>query len=203
MKALIIIDMQNDFLPGGALAVPDGDQVIPTINALMPEYELIIATQDWHPERHGSFTESHPGAATFDVIDLHGLPQTLWPTHCIANTHGAALADALHKKRITKIVYKGTDPLIDSYSGFHDNGHQKSTDLAEYLREKGVTEVHLVGLATDYCVKFTALDALKEGFTTVLIPEACRGVNLSSGDVSQAIKEIRTAGGIIRTLTQP
>lgn len=200
MKALLIIDIQNDFLPGGALAVPEGDLIIPLVNELIPGYDLVVATQDWHPEDHGSFVENHSGAQLFEQIDLNGLPQTLWPTHCVNGTHGAKFAETLHVDKIDKVFPKGTDPEIDSYSGFYDNGHRKATGLADYLRKEGVKEVHLVGLATDYCVKFTALDALKEGFKTVIIKDACRGVNLQEGDVERAMEEVRQAGGMIHDL---
>jgi len=197
MKALLIIDIQNDFLPGGALAVPQGDQIISLVNELMREYDLVVATQDWHPEDHGSFAANHPESQLYDQIDLNGLPQTLWPTHCVNGTEGAKLAEALNTDLIDTIFQKGTSPEIDSYSGFYDNGNQKATGLADYLRKEGVTEVHLVGLATDYCVKYTALDAIQEGFQTVLIEDACRGVNLQEGDVVSAISEVNDAGGII------
>jgi len=199
MKALLIIDIQNDFLPRGALAVPEGDQIIPLVNELIPEYDLVVATQDWHPANHGSFAENHTGHEIGEVIDLNGLPQILWPTHCVEGTNGAEFADTLDTSKIDRIFPKGTDPTIDSYSGLFDNGHRKATGLGDYLKEQGVTEVHLVGLATDYCLKFTALDTIQEGFKTVLIEDACRGVNLQIGDVDKAVAEIQTAGGEIRT----
>ena len=194
MKALILVDIQNDFLPGGALAVPGGDEVIHAANLLMREFDLIVATQDWHPPGHGSFASNHPGRAVFETIALHGLPQTLWPVHCVQETHGAAFAATLDTKRIDKVFQKGTRPEIDSYSGFHDNGRRHSTGMAEWLRERGVTHVTVCGLATDYCVKFTALDALDEGFQVTLATHACRGVNLNSGDVDQAITEMKQRG---------
>ena len=194
MKALLIIDIQNDFLPGGALAVPEGDQIIPLVNELMPEYDLVVATQDWHPEEHGSFATNHANVQAFDQIELNGLPQTLWPAHCVNGTDGARFAETLNIDFIDTIIQKGTDPGIDSYSGFYDNGHRKGTGLTQYLRKNEVTEVHLVGLTTDYCVKFTALDALKEGFKAVLIQDACRGVNIQKGDAQKAIAEMQIAG---------
>src|SRR5689334_3965267 len=194
MKCLILVDLQNDFVPGGALPVPDGDKIIPVINQLQPKFSLIVATQDWHPANHGSFAANHPGKKPFEQIDLNGLPQTLWPIHCVQNTAGAALAPALNHERIARIFQKGTDPGIDSYSGFFDNGHRKSTGLGEWLKEKGVTEVFVCGLATDYCVKFTALDAVQAGFKTNLIEDACRGVNLRLDDVRDSTEEMNRAG---------
>ena len=183
MKALILVDIQNDFLPGGALAVPDGDKVIPVANALQGVFPLVVATKDWHPAHHGSFAESHLGTKVFEQIELNGLPQTLWPVHCVQNTPGAELAAALNRERIAEVFPKGTDAGIDSYSGFFDNGHRKSTGLGEWLKAKGVTEVFVCGLATDYCVKFTALDAAQMGFKTHLVEDASRGVNLRPDDV--------------------
>jgi nicotinamidase/pyrazinamidase len=195
MRALILVDIQNDFLPGGALAVPHGDEVIPVANRVSPRFELVVATQDWHPRDHGSFAANHPGKKVGDVIDLHGLPQVLWPVHCVQGTAGAALAPALDVSRVRKVFQKGTDPAIDSYSGFFDNGHRRSTGLADYLREQGVTEVFVMGLATDYCVKFTALDAVQRaGLKTTLIEDGCRGVNLRPGDSDAAVAEMRAAG---------
>ena len=194
MRALILVDIQNDFLPGGALAVPEGDKVIPIANQLQPIFPVVVATQDWHPANHGSFAANHRGKIVFEQIELNGLPQTLWPMHCVQNTAGAELANALNSERIAKVFPKGTDPGIDSYSGFFDNGHRKSTGMGEWLKAQGVTEVFVCGLATDYCVKFTALDALQMGFRTHLIEDASRGVNLHPGDVVAAIQEMKHAG---------
>jgi nicotinamidase/pyrazinamidase len=194
MKALILVDIQNDFLPGGALAVPNGDVVVPIANRLQAAFPIVIATQDWHPANHGSFAANHPGKNVFEQIDLKGLPQTLWPVHCVQGTKGAELACGLERERITKIFPKGTDTGIDSYSGLFDNGHRKSTGLGEWLKAKGVTEVFVCGLATDYCVKFTALDAAQGGFKTRFIEDASRGVNLGPNDVKNAIAEMKRAG---------
>lgn len=194
MKALILVDIQNDFLPGGALAVPEGDQVIPIANELQPMFPIVVATQDWHPANHGSFAANHPAKNVFDQIDLNGLPQTLWPVHCVQNTRGAELAAALDRSRITRVFNKGTDRGIDSYSGFFDNGHRKSTGLGEWLKAQGVAEVFVCGLATDYCVKFTALDAAQIGFKTHLIEDASQGVNLQTNDVNAAIEDMKRAG---------
>jgi len=194
VKALILVDIQNDFLPGGALAVPNGDEVIPIANKLQRAFPLVVATQDWHPANHGSFGANHPGKNVFDQIELNGLPQTLWPVHCVQNTGGAELAATLNRERIARVFRKGTDAGIDSYSGLFDNGRRKSTGLGEWLKEKGVEDVFVCGLATDYCVKFTALDAAQMGFKTHLIEDASRGVNLRPNDVKDAIAEMKRAG---------
>ncbi len=193
-RALIVIDVQNDFLPGGPLGVPGGDAVVPVINAIQSRFDLVVATQDWHPAGHGSFAASHPGRLPGDVVDLDGLRQVLWPTHCVQGTPGAALADELAANRIEAIFRKGTDPAIDSYSGLFDNGRRKPTGLAGYLRGRGVTAVAVCGLATDFCVKFTALDAVAEGFAVQLVADASRGVNLRPGDVDRAVDAMRSAG---------
>ncbi len=197
MKALIITDIQNDFLPGGALAVREGDQVIPVANELQALFPLVVATQDWHPANHGSFAANHPGRRIYEQIELNGLPQTLWPVHCVQNTRGAELAAALRREHIARVFFKGTDAGIDSYSALFDNGHRKSTGLGEWLKAKGVTEVFVCGLTTDYCVKFTALDAVRMGFKTHVIEDACRGVNLRPGDVSNALEKMTRAGIVI------
>ena len=194
MKALILVDIQNDFLPGGALAVPDGDAVIPVANRLQPAFPIVVATQDWHPANHGSFAANHPGRKEFEKIELNGRPQTLWPVHCVQHTKGAELATTLNRELIARVFPKGADPGIDSYSGLFDNGHRKSTGLGEWLKARGVTEVFVCGLATDYCVKFTALDAAQMGFRTHLIEDASRGVHLRPDDVNDAIAEMKRAG---------
>lgn len=194
MRVLLLVDIQNDFLPGGALAVPEGDTIIPVVNKLIGHFDLVIATQDWHPPDHGSFASNHPGKKIGEMIELHGLPQVLWPDHCVQNTEGAKFSKELKTSKINKIFQKGTDKEIDSYSGFFDNGHKKSTGLDNFLKEKGVTELYITGLATDYCVKYTALDARKLGFRTYLVVDACKGVNLMPGDVENAIKTMADAG---------
>jgi len=194
MTSLILVDIQNDFLPGGALAVPDGDQIIPICNALIPKFDLVVATQDWHPANHGSFAANHPGRKIGEMIELNGLPQILWPNHCVQNTRGAEFTPALKIDCIERIFQKGTDPAIDSYSGFFDNGHRKATGLGDYLQQRAVKSVYIAGLATDYCVKFTALDARALGFETHLIQDSSRGVNLKPGDVDAAIAQMREAG---------
>ena len=194
MKALVLADIQNDFVPGGALAIPEGDKIVPLVNQLQRTFDLVVATQDWHPANHGSFAASHTAKKPGEVIQLNGLPQVLWPVHCVQNTSGAELVPTLERNHITRIFQKGIDPEIDSYSGFFDNGHRRSTGMGEFLKEKGVNEIFLAGLATDYCVKFTALDAVSLGFKTHLFEQACRGVNLQPGDSAAAVQEMLKAG---------
>jgi nicotinamidase/pyrazinamidase len=194
MRALILVDIQNDFLPGGALAVPSGDEVIPIANQVQSRFDLVVATQDWHPARHGSFASRHPGRKPGDLTELGGLPQVLWPDHCVQGSPGAAFAPRLEMNRVEAIFRKGTDPAIDSYSGFFDNGHRRSTGLGDYLKGRGADELFVLGLATDYCVKFTALDARQLGFRTTLLEDGSRGVELRPGDVERAVGEMREAG---------
>ena len=194
MKALLLIDIQNDFLPGGALAVRDGHEVVPVANRLMADYPVVVATQDWHPADHRSFASQHPGQQVGQRTELQGLPQILWPDHCVQGTPGAEFPPRLDRRGIHHVVRKGTDPAIDSYSGFFDNARRKATGLEDYLRSRGVDEVHILGLATDYCVKATALDARSLGFATRLITAGCRGVELAAGDCQRAIEEMRAAG---------
>ncbi len=201
MKALIVVDIQNDFLDGGALAVPHGDEIIPLVNSLMPKYEIVVATQDWHPSDHGSFAVNHRGKDPGDIIDLNGLSQVLWPVHCVQNMRGAEFSSMLLTEHFQKIFIKGTDPGIDSYSGFYDNGHHKSTGLTAFLKSAGVKEVTVVGLAADYCVKFTALDSITEGFNTILIREATRAVNLQEGDFDRSLETMRGAGVGIKSIS--
>lgn len=192
MKALIIVDIQNDFLPGGSLAVNDGDKIIPTINQLQNNYELVVATQDWHPAGHLSFASQHPGKHVFEIIDLHGLQQTLWPDHCVQETAGAAFADPLNTSKIEAIFRKGMNRHIDSYSGFYDNGKLKSTGLADYLKGRHVDGVDVCGLAADYCVYFTAMDALELGFATAIIEHATRAIDHNR---FEQLKTVFTAKG--------
>ncbi len=198
MDALILVDLQNDFLPGGALAVPRGDEVIPVANRLVGHFGFVVATRDWHPPDHSSFASQHPGHAVGDVIEVGGVAQVLWPDHCVQGTKGAEFAAALNDAAISEIVTKGTSRDIDSYSGFFDNNQRQATGLLDILQRSGVTRVHVMGLATDYCVKFTALDALKLGFETNLVLEGCRGVDLTPGDSDRAVDEMRAAGASVR-----
>ena len=197
MRALILVDLQNDFVPGGALAVPQGNQVVAVANSVRGRFDLVVATQDWHPANHGSFAANHSGKKIGDVIDLHGLQQILWPVHCVQNTPGAALLPGLDTHRIAKIFHKGTDPAIDSYSGFFDNGHRKATGLGDYLNQQRVSQVYVMGLATDYCVMYTALDSMGLGYETFLIEDGCRGVNLKPEDSANAIEAMKTAGVVV------
>jgi nicotinamidase/pyrazinamidase len=194
MDALLVVDIQNDFLPGGALAVPDGDQVIPIANRLVGFFSLILATQDWHPANHGSFAANHLNRHPGEVINLNGIMQVLWPVHCVQGSSGAAFSAQLRTERFSKVFRKGIDPGIDSYSGFFDNGKRRSTGLAEYLRDRRVNQLFICGLATDYCVKFSALDGVDSGLRTHVIEDACRGVELNPGDSAAAIAEMRKAG---------
>lgn len=196
-RALIIVDLQPDFLPGGPLGVSGGDEIVEPVLALMDRFEVVVATQDWHPAEHGSFAANHPGRAPGECVDLDGLEQILWPTHCVQGTPGAALVPALEARRgdLDAVFQKGTEPRIDSYSGFFDNGKRKPTGLGAWLRERGVEEVWVCGLALDYCVKFTALDALDLGLRTTLIRDATRAVELAAGDGERAIAAILEAGG--------
>lgn len=197
MNALLVVDVQNDFCPGGALPVPEGDRVVEVINRLQPNFALVVATQDWHPASHGSFAANHPGRQVGEPINLNGLPQILWPVHCVQGTPGAELHPALDRSRIARVFPKGTDPGVDSYSGFFDNGRRASTGLGEYLNARGVTEVYVCGLATDYCVQATALDAVDLGFRVYLVADACRGVELRPGDVRRAVEEMRDRGVMV------
>ncbi len=194
MRALLVVDVQNDFLPGGALEVPRGDEVVGVVNGLMRRFELVIATQDWHPPDHTSFAVNHPGRRPGQEIELDGLPQMLWPAHCVARSPGADFAPGLETERFAAVFRKGTDAGIDSYSGFFDNRHLRATGLGDDLARRGVDEVWVAGLATDYCVRFTALDARGLGLRTVVVEDACRGVELQPGDVAAAIAEMREAG---------
>jgi nicotinamidase/pyrazinamidase len=194
VDALIVVDVQNDFMPYGALPVAEGDAVVPVINGLMPEFELVVATQDWHPPEHGSFASNHPGRETGETVELGGVEQVLWPDHCVQDTPGAAFHSRLDVARVDAVVRKGTDPGIDSYSAFFDNGHLRDTGLANLLRSHNATRVFLAGLATDYCVKYSALDALAEGFETLVVRDGCRAVDLEAGDGQAAFVEMGEAG---------
>ncbi len=197
MRALIAVDLQYDFCPGGALAVPDGDAVIPVVDAIMPRFDLVVATQDWHPAAHGSFASNRPGHAVGDMVELGGVPQVLWPDHCVQGTRGAELHAGFDQRRVEAIIRKGTHPEIDSYSTFYDNARKRATGLDGYLRARGVTEVWLAGVATDYCVKYSVLDAAELGFATRVVSDACRGIELAPGDVERAFAEMVAAGATV------
>jgi nicotinamidase/pyrazinamidase len=194
MRALILVDIQNDFCTGGALAVPQGEAVVPIANHLMSLVDVVVATQDWHPSDHGSFATNHPGRKPFEMAELGGLPQVLWPAHCGQWTGGAQFHPGLDTRRIARVFPKGTDPCIDSYSGFFDNGRRKATGLGDWLTAQRVEEVLVCGLATDYCVKATAIDAAGWGFRTTLVEDGCRGVGLAHTDIPGALAAMRQAG---------
>ncbi len=195
-RALILIDLQNDFCAGGALAVPEGDAVIAIANQLLrtQKFDHIVATRDWHPAGHKSFASSHDGHKPGDSIQLGGLKQILWPDHCVQYSKGADFHPELDAERIQHIVFKGTNPEIDSYSAFFDNAHRHDTGLADWLTARCVTDVFIMGLATDYCVKFSCLDAIQAGFRVNLILDGCRGVELQTGDCTRALLEMTDAG---------
>lgn len=195
--ALIIVDVQNDFCEGGALAVPDADSIIAPINHIRGAYDIVVLTKDFHPANHKSFASNHKGKKVYDVIDLNGSPQVLWPDHCVQGTDGADFHEGLVISKFDYIVEKGTDPEVDSYSGFYDNNRIYKTALTNILRYNGVGEVYIAGLALDYCVKFTALDAVDEGFKTILLLDATRAVNLNPDDGDKAIEEMRKKGVLI------
>jgi nicotinamidase/pyrazinamidase len=197
VKALIIVDLQNDFLPGGALPVPHGDEVIPFANELQRQFDLVVATQDWHPPEHGSFAANHKGKKPGDRIILDGIEQILWPVHCVQNTHGAEFAPSFDASRIAHVFHKGIDPLIDSYSTFFDNAHRRHTGLADYLKERSIKDIYLLGLALDYCVKYSALDARQLGLNTNVILDGCRGIELEPGDIGRALEEMKRAGAVL------
>jgi len=198
MKTLIIIDVQNDFIPGGSLAVAEGDEIVETINLLQEKFELIIATQDWHPESHSSFAANHLGKEEFETIELRGEEQVLWPVHCVQNTQGAKFSSLLNTSKIEAIFRKGMNPELDSYSGFYDNAHEKSTGLAGYLKEKKAEDLYFCGLAADYCVYFSIMDALNIGFNATLIEDATKAIDPSRfKDLKQTI--LRKGGKIVQS----
>jgi nicotinamidase/pyrazinamidase len=202
VKVLIVVDMQNDFMPGGALAVPLGDELIPIINALIPKFPLVVATQDWHPLDHVSFAANHLGKKIGDVVMAGDIEQVLWPVHCVRNTHGAEIAPLLDKEHFASFFYKGTDKNIDSYSAFFDNARRKSTGLGAYLKSRGVKNVYLVGVATDYCVLYSAMDAIDLGFNVCVIADACRPINLDSRDEQRSFEAMAAKGAkIVRLRT--
>lgn len=184
--ALLLIDIQNDFMPGGALPVTQGDQILAEVNRRLPDYPLIVASQDWHPHNHQSFASQHPRNAPFDEITLHNLPQTLWPDHCIQGSSGADFHPALDHTKIAAIFRKGMNPEIDSYSAFHDNGHHQHTGLTAYLKSHQISALHIAGLAADFCVYFSIVDALEAGFSVTLIESATRCIDPDSWAVKKA-----------------
>ncbi|WP_416769012.1 bifunctional nicotinamidase/pyrazinamidase [Pseudomonas sp. RHF3.3-3] len=191
--ALIVIDVQNDFIPGGNLAVAGGDEIVPLISRLARRFRNVIIAQDWHPTGHASFASSHPGHQPFDTVQLPYGPQVLWPDHCLQGSHGAELHADLHLPHARLVIRKGCNPQIDSYSAFVEADRRTPTGLAGYLRECGIDTLYLVGLALDYCVAWSALDARAAGFTTFLVPDACRAIDLD-GSLKRAMGEMEAAG---------
>ncbi|HYM02852.1 MAG TPA: bifunctional nicotinamidase/pyrazinamidase [Stellaceae bacterium] len=190
---LLVIDVQNDFCPGGALAVARGDEVVPVANRLGERFAHVVLTQDWHPKGHRSFASSHPGRAPFQQIELDYGAQTLWPDHCVQDTAGAAFHRGLHLPRAELVIRKGFRPAIDSYSAFYENDRKTPTGLAGYLRERGFARVFLIGLATDFCVHYSAVDARREGFAAVLVEDGCRAIDLG-GSLADAMSKMSAAG---------
>ncbi len=197
MITLIIVDCQNDFMPGGPLAVPDGDAVVGAVNDLAPRFDLVVATQDWHPRNHVSFASNHPDAEPFDSIDVAGIEQTLWPDHCVQGSPGAEFHPDLDLLPVEAVFRKGMDPQIDSYSAFYDNGRRKSTGLAGYLREKNAEDLYFCGLAAEICVAYTLADALKEGFNATLIEDATRPLDKEA--FQNAKEQLKDNGATITT----
>lgn len=191
--ALIVIDIQNDFCPGGALAVADGDTIIPRVNALMDEFSTVVLTQDWHPHHHASFAANHPGAAPFSLTDMTYGPQVLWPVHCVQATEGADFHPGLATDPAHLVIRKGFRPQIDSYSAFFENDRRTTTGLDGYLKARGITGVTLVGLATDYCVAYSALDAVRLGYSVRVLLGACRAIDLD-GSLATMTEQMRAAG---------
>ena len=193
-RALIVIDMQHDFMPDGALPVQGGYDVVPLINELMGVFDLVVATQDWHPRDHGSFASNHPGKEPGDVVDLEGIEQILWPDHCVQHTEGAEFVDGLDTDKIDRVFRCGDDPRYDSYSGFYDNAHKNASGLSSYLRDEGIDTIYVAGVATDYCVKYTALDGCRDDFDTYVFIDACRAVQSKPGDIEKAVAAMANAG---------
>ena len=191
--ALLAIDVQNDFCPGGALAVPEGDQVVPVINRLAERFEHVLLTQDWHPPGHGSFASAHPGRRPFETVELDYGAQTLWPDHCIQGSPGGAFHPDLALTRAELVIRKGFDPAIDSYSAFQENDRKTPTGLAGYLRERGFERLFMAGLATDFCVHFSAVDGARAGFEVVVLEDACRAIDLE-GSLAAAMAAMAEAG---------
>ena len=195
-KALIFIDVQNDFCPGGALAVAGGDEIVPLINEIAAGFEHVILTQDWHPQHHSSFASSHPGRQPFETIKVAYGDQTLWPDHCIQGSGGASFHPDLNRMKAELIIRKGFRTAIDSYSAFFENDHKTPTGLGGYLRERGIADLTLVGLATDYCVAYSALDAVQQGFKTTVRLDACRAIDLG-GSLAAMTEKMRAAGVVL------
>jgi len=197
VRALLLVDLQNDFMPGGALAVEQGDAVVPVANRLAPHFPLVVASQDWHPADHASFAANHPGKRPGDHVVLDGLDQVLWPRHCVQHTFGAELVSSLRRERVHAVFPKGTESRLDSYSALFDNAHRRATGLGDWLSERSVSKLVVLGLATDYCVLHTVLDAAGLGFRVLVVEDGCRGVGLARGDVERAWIRMREAGASV------
>ena len=193
MKALLMIDIQNDFLPGGSLEVAYGDQIIPVVNQMQELFDVIIATQDWHPREHVSFASNHSGKNPGEMVKVGGIEQVLWPDHCIQETTGAEIAQEIHMEKVINVIRKGTDPIIDSYSGFYDNRKQRATGLHRFLRGLGINFLVLTGLAADVCVKYTAMDALQLGYEVFLVEDATKAVGGEKA-LRETIRELKSKG---------
>jgi nicotinamidase/pyrazinamidase len=192
--ALLVVDVQNDFCPGGALAIQEGDNVIPAINQIQPLFDTIIATRDWHPPNHLSFAVNHPGKSVYDVMDINGISQVLWPPHCVSGSMGAAFHPGLETERFKLILHKGMNPALDSYSVFLENDKKTRTGIDGFLRSLEITRIFLCGLATDYCVFYSALDAISFGFETCVVIDACCGVDVPEGNIEKAIRLMKSSG---------
>lgn len=193
MKALLIVDLQNDFCPGGALAVPDGDKIVPAVNKLVNVFDVVIQTQDWHPAGHSSFASSHDGKEPYDTIEMDYGEQVLWPDHCVQGSVGADFHPELNTLKTQVIIRKGFRRAIDSYSTFYENDQETTTGLTGYLEERGITDLYTVGLATDFCVKWSVLDGIDEGFTMHIVKDAVKGIDLN-GSLDEAWKEMEEKG---------
>lgn len=193
-EVLLVVDVQNDFCPGGSLAVPEGDRVVEVINGLMGKFDAVVATQDWHPEGHVSFASRHSGAEPFGLIESDGGEQVLWPDHCVIGSRGAELHPDLNTDPLRAVFRKGSSPELDSYSAFFENDRETPTGVEGYLKDLGLSEVYLVGLATDVCVFCSAMDALHRGFGVWLVEDACRGIDSPPGSLAERLEEMRAAG---------
>lgn len=198
MKALLIVDVQNDFCPGGALAVPNGDEIVPTINQLIPHFDHVIQTQDWHPKGHHSFASTHKGKNPYDTVELDYGTQVLWPDHCVQGTKGSQFHPDLHTDKTQVIIRKGFRKSIDSYSTFFENDQETATGLTGYLKQRGITDLYTVGLATDFCVKWSILDGIDEGFNMHIVEDAVKGIDLN-GSLEKAWQEMKEKGVSITT----
>ncbi|MBN1694182.1 bifunctional nicotinamidase/pyrazinamidase [candidate division WOR-3 bacterium] len=190
-KALVIVDVQNDFCPGGSLAVPEGDEIIPLINNLSLKFKRVVATQDWHPRNHVSFAVNHPGKKVYDVIKYKGIEQVLWPEHCVSGTSGADFHTNLNTENLNLILRKGTNPEIDSYSAFQENDKKTITGLEGYLKNLNVRQTYFCGLALDYCVFYSAMDSIKIGFETYVIIDGTKGIDSPEGNIDKVLREMK------------